>query len=87
MPSSDAGGGDALPTSCVSSTLTYATFGSAFLNRYCDGCHGFTQQAAQDEATALISAAVTNTYMPPSTPAPSAAERTEFGVWLTCGAP
>jgi hypothetical protein len=83
----DAGAGDALPASCNPPQLTYANFGQAFLTKYCNSCHGFTQQNVQSEPMVLIDVAVTSTYMPPSTTAPSPTERMELGTWLTCGAP
>lgn len=83
----DAGAGDALPASCDPPLVTYANFGQAFLTKYCDGCHGFTQAAVQSDPMVLIDVAVTSTYMPPSTPVPTSTERMQLGTWLTCGAP
>jgi hypothetical protein len=73
--------------SCGFSTDTYSNFGAAFLGKYCDSCHGFTQANVQMDPATLIDFAVTSTYMPPGSPEPTTAERTEFGTWLSCGAP
>jgi hypothetical protein len=81
---SDAGAPE--PT-CGFSTETYANFGAAFLGKYCDSCHGFTQAIVQMDPATLIDFAVTSTYMPPGSPTPTTAERMEFGTWLACGAP
>jgi hypothetical protein len=78
--------GTSEPT-CGLSTETYANFGAAFLGKYCDSCHGFTQADVQLDPATLIDFAVTSTYMPPGSPAPTTAERMEFGTWLACGAP
>jgi|HubBroStandDraft_6_1064221.scaffolds.fasta_scaffold101009_2 hypothetical protein len=72
---------------CGSSTETYTNFGAAFLGKYCDSCHGFTQADVQLDPATLIDFAVTSTYMPPGSPAPTTAERMDFGTWLACGAP
>jgi hypothetical protein len=84
---SDPGGSDASTLSCSFSTVTYANFGAAFLGKYCNSCHGFTQADVQLDPADLIDVAVTSTYMPPGSPAPTTAERTELGTWLACGAP
>jgi hypothetical protein len=44
---SDPGGSDASTLSCSFSTVTYANFGAAFLGKYCNSCHGFTQADVQ----------------------------------------
>jgi hypothetical protein len=81
----DAGvGGDA--GGCDPS-VTYASFGQTFLNTYCNGCHGFTQQVAEQSGSALSAAAGTGTFMPPTDPKPSAAQRHELAAWIACGAP
>ena len=82
----DSGAAASEPT-CGFSTETYANFGAAFLGKYCDSCHGFTQADVQVDPAELIDVAVTSTYMPPGSPAPTTAERTDFGTWLACGAP
>ena len=85
-PAPDAGAPDA-SSACADQSLTYASFGMAFLGTYCNRCHGFTQQIAQTSPGPLSSAAGTGTFMPPGTPKPSAQERTSFAAWLACGAP
>jgi hypothetical protein len=84
---SDPGGSDASWPSCGLPTETYANFGAAFLGKYCNSCHGFTQADVQLDPAELIDVAVTSTYMPPGSPAPTTAERMELGTWLACGAP
>ena len=86
-PPADASSGDAPVVNCNPPPFTYADFGSAFLTRYCNSCHGFTQQDMQADPTVFIDVAVTSTYMPPPSTVPSPTERSEFGTWLACGAP
>jgi len=82
--SSDAGDGGAVD---CDGTLTYASFGKAFLDTYCNRCHGFTQQSAQLSGASISSAAGTSTFMPRGAPTPSADERRRLVAWLACGAP
>jgi hypothetical protein len=86
-PPADASPGDALPASCAPPQFTYATFGRAFLTKYCNACHGFTQRDMQASPNIFIDVAVTSRYMPLSSTVPTSAERTDLGDWLTCGAP
>ena len=82
----DTGGSPA----CTPPTLTYANFGMRFIETYCYRCHGFSQTSAQQVGSDLYLAAVAdgdNSFMPPVDPRPTLAERTNFGVWLNCGAP
>jgi hypothetical protein len=82
-----AGDPDASTPTCGFSTETYVNFGAVFLGKYCDSCHGFTLAEVQLDPATLINFAVTSTYMPPGSPAPTTAERMAFGTWLACGAP
>ncbi|HEY7374193.1 MAG TPA: hypothetical protein VIF57_18670 [Polyangia bacterium] len=68
-------------------SLTYASFGMAFLDTYCVRCHGFDQQSAQTAGAAIVGAAGTGTFMPPVDPRPSDQERQELTAWINCGAP
>jgi len=68
-------------------SLTYANFGMAFLQTYCSRCHGFDQQSAQISGDAIVGAAGTGTFMPPSDPRPSPRERQQLTAWIACGAP
>jgi len=68
-------------------SLTYANFGMAFLQTYCFRCHGFDQQSAQSAGSAIVSAAGTGTFMPPTDPKPSPQERAQLTAWIACGAP
>jgi hypothetical protein len=86
-PQSDAGLADAATVNCGSIQLTYANFGKAFLTKYCNACHSFTQQDMQTDPTLFIDVAVTSTYMPISSILPTSVERMDLGNWLTCGAP
>jgi len=86
----DAGDPDGGMPACDPPALTYANFGMAFLDTYCNRCHGFTQQSAQLSASALYGAAVSggaSSFMPPVDPKPSLADRMRLGEWLNCGAP
>jgi cytochrome c5 len=78
------------------STLTYESFGKAFVSSYCTECHGNNGgvnlgSAANVKANAAQTfkeAANGNSSMPPSgKKAPSADERLKLGEWLSCGAP
>jgi hypothetical protein len=81
-PGADGGGGDACDPS-----VTYASFGQSFLDSYCNRCHAFTQQVAEISGSALSAAAGTGTFMPPTDPKPTAAQRHELAAWIACGAP
>jgi hypothetical protein len=80
------------------STLTYETFGRAFIVTYCAECHDrkerpilSTLEAVQVQQSAIDRAAAagpnaTNTYMPQDGSVPLD-ERRKLGEWLACGAP
>ncbi len=80
------------------STLTYASFGKAFMNSYCVSCHAGQERpsltsAAQvkSELRGILNTAAsgpkgTNDSMPPDSDVP-VAERVKLGEWLACGAP
>jgi hypothetical protein len=87
--SADAGGGAA---SC--DTLTYDSFGKAFLTKYCVSCHGTTIAQAMVRLDTLpgVTAAkaqakkeVSSGAMPPLGAKPTADEKTKFGSWIDCG--
>ncbi|MDB4986222.1 MAG: hypothetical protein JWN04_1400 [Myxococcaceae bacterium] len=89
----DAGSGGGTST-C--DTLTYASFGQAFLSKYCTSCHGGvavqggfisldSPQGIQAQA-AKAKSAVANGSMPRSGAKPSFTEKTQFGQWIDCGA-
>lgn len=74
-------------------TLTYANFGSAFIDTNCLSCHATreeprlsTQADVQANAGRILEAAVYSTSMPRGADL-SLDERTLLGNWLTCGAP
>ena len=87
----DAGGGSA--SACDS--LTYASFGKGFLDKYCISCHAGARAqsgvaldtlAGVQSSKAKTKSEVANSSMPPLfQTAPSAAERTQFGMWIDCG--
>ena len=85
------------------SELSYESFGGAFLDSYCQRCHG---EASEDRNGAPASitfddlddvhdhmdrifarAAGDNTSMPPGPDDPPAEERAMLAEWLACGAP
>lgn len=84
-------------SACAS--LTYASFGKPFLQKYCVGCH--TGAAASDGVDLSSLAGVktnkrevdahavrtprTKPMPPPGMPQPTAEERKKLGEWLTCG--
>jgi hypothetical protein len=89
--------GSACPTD---STLTYETFGQAFIQSNCLSCHGSgrpespkldtvdqirANKDAIDRAAAAGPDAV-NTFMPDGAPV-AESERRKLGEWLACGAP
>lgn len=87
--------GSSCPTG---STLTYASFGQAFMSSHCTSCHAgrtapnlSTQAAVQASIAAIDSAAAagpngTHTRMPQGSAVPLA-DRQKLGEWLACGAP
>ena len=74
------------------STLTYASFGDAFIRDNCLSCHSHekprlsTQAQVQTNASAILEAAVYTDAMPEKASL-SLAERERLGEWLSCGAP
>ncbi len=91
--------GDPTGSICpTTSTLTYASFGQAFIATNCLSCHATqesprldTQEAIQANADRIDRAAAsgpnaTNTYMPDDGDV-SDADRAKLGEWLACGAP
>jgi uncharacterized membrane protein len=95
------GPGDSTGSTCPSdSTLTYATFGQAFIQSHCLACHSAAgpespkldtlpqvQAAKSDiDRSAAAGPNAINTYMPDGSSVPEA-ERRKLGEWLACGAP
>jgi hypothetical protein len=81
------------PVSCpTASTLTYANFGSAFMNEHCLSCHQgqsptlSTQVQIQANNSAILQAAVYTDAMPLNGDV-AVSERELLGEWLACGAP
>jgi hypothetical protein len=76
------------------SQLTYANFGSSFINENCLQCHGAgkdkpaltTLAQVQMESDVILNAAVYTDMMPKGTNM-DIANRTLLGEWLACGAP
>ena len=75
------------------STLTYASFGEAFISTNCGECHAgnespnlSTQAAVKANSARILQEAVYTTAMPQNADI-SNDERTLLGQWLTCGAP
>lgn len=85
-------------TCAQGSTLTYATFGQAFMDKYCVECHAgkerpdlstiaaIRKESAEIMATTASGPTGTNTNMPEDSE-PTLEERTKLGEWLACGAP
>lgn len=83
--------------------LTYQTFGRAFLDANCNGCHsaeaGYRNGAPSsfrfdtlDDVHAhvdriFVRAAASNTTMPPGPDDPTPESRDQLAEWLACGAP
>jgi hypothetical protein len=95
------GPGDATGSACpTGSTLTYATFGQAFMQEHCLACHSASgPESPKLDSIAQIRAArsdidksaaagpnAVNTYMP-ETGSVTEADRRKLGEWLACGAP
>jgi mono/diheme cytochrome c family protein len=73
-------------------TLTYANFGQATMNTYCNECHTTrerprltTQAEVQAASAQVIEAAVYHSGMPEDKDM-SNEVRIQLGQWLTCGA-
>jgi hypothetical protein len=95
------GPGDSTGSTCpTDSTLTYATFGQAFMTDQCLSCHRaggpetptlstLAQIRANKDTIDRAAAAgpnAVNTYMPEGRSV-AEAERRKLGEWLACGAP
>jgi len=95
------GPGDSTGSTCpTDSSLTYATFGQAFITDHCLACHRaggpetptlstLDQIRANKDVIDRSAAAgpnAVNTYMPDGTSV-AEAERRQLGEWLACGAP
>jgi len=81
----DAGGARDSAIACDPS-LTYASFGAAFLSVHCGSCHTFSQSFVQSDARGL-SGIVLEGFMPPGGGGLTTAEQDQFADWLACGAP
>ncbi|MBS2013421.1 MAG: hypothetical protein JST00_11065 [Deltaproteobacteria bacterium] len=80
------------------STLTYTSFGQAFMQRYCTECHAGKERPDLDslvniraniadiDRTSASGPNGTNTSMPEDKDV-AATERAKLGEWLACGAP
>jgi uncharacterized membrane protein len=84
-------------------TLTYASFGRAFIDTSCNTCHATdapTRHGAPESFhfetlddirrhadRIFVRAAATNTSMPPGPNDPSPEDRDKLAEWLACGAP
>jgi uncharacterized membrane protein len=75
------------------STLTYANFGSTFIDSNCLECHAgkerpnlSTQAAIQSHKNSILQEAVYTDAMPQDNTM-TTAERQMLGEWLACGAP
>jgi uncharacterized membrane protein len=84
-------------------TLSYANFGAAFFDRYCQSCHGSAaadrkgapgeflfdtrDQISRHLARIYVRSAAGNDSMPPGTEDPPRSERDQLADWLACGAP
>ncbi|MGZ3456877.1 MAG: hypothetical protein ACXU86_00045 [Archangium sp.] len=88
-------GGTTGATCPQGSTLTAQNFGTAFMDQYCNRCHGSTfgtVQGVRDYAQVIDARAGsgpngTNTSMPPNGTSPTTDERKKLSEWLACGAP
>ncbi|HEY6032640.1 MAG TPA: hypothetical protein VIV58_00235 [Kofleriaceae bacterium] len=74
-------------------SLTYASFGQAFISTNCSECHAgkdspnlSTQAGVKSNSSRILQAAVYTTAMPQNADI-SNDERMLLGQWLTCGAP
>ena len=84
-------------------TLTYDSFGRAFLSSYCNRCHSADEgersgapesyrfdtleDVRMHERRIFVRSAATNVSMPPGPDDPPADERDRLAEWLACGAP
>jgi len=86
--------GDPTGSTCpADSTLTYQSFGQAFMEDHCARCHGdfSTQEGVQTSLDRIDRAAAAgpdamNSYMPDGEDL-SEGDRKKLGEWLACGAP
>ncbi len=74
-------------------TLTYANFGQATMDTWCNSCHATresphlaTQAQIQSHAAQVIDEAVYHSGMPEDKDMPNEL-RIQLGQWLSCGAP
>lgn len=83
--------------------LTYDNFGAAFMNSYCQSCHGGSaqdrrgapgdflfdtrEQVARQRERIFVRSAAGNDTMPPGPVDPPPADRDKLADWLACGAP
>src|SRR3954467_9767781 len=94
------GPGDSTGSTCpTDSTLTYASFGQAFMQEHCLACHSASgPESPKLDTLAQIRAAsgdidksaaagpnAVNTYMPEGSSV-AEADRRKLGEWLACGA-
>jgi uncharacterized membrane protein len=79
-------------------TLTWASFGQAFVSSYCVSCHGgdraergidlSTEAGVTRYASDVLAVAGESSTMPPfGESSPTAAERAQLVEWLSCGVP
>jgi len=91
---------DDMPCPTNGTTLTYASFGQAFMGDHCNECHSNAKAGApsgykfdtQDQikkhaSRIFIRAAGPNVTMPPGPDDPPELERDQLAEWLACGAP
>ena len=91
---------DEMPCPEAGTTLTYESFGRAFLASYCNGCHTASTSGAPasyrfdtledvhaHRERIFVRAAGPNVSMPPGPKDPPADERDRLAEWLACGAP
>lgn len=83
-------------------TLTYESFGKAFIDRECQSCHASRsldrrgapaehffdtrEDVARQADRIFIRSAANNTSMPPGPNDPAAEDRAKLADWLACGA-
>jgi uncharacterized membrane protein len=94
------GPGDSTGSTCpTDSTLTYASFGQAFLQEHCLACHSASgpespkldtlaqvrAASADIDKSAAAGPNAVNTYMPEGGSV-AEADRRKLGEWLACGA-
>lgn len=95
------GPGDSSGSTCpTDSTLTYATFGQAFMQSHCLACHSaggpespkldsiaqIRAASADVDRSAAAGPNAVNTFMPEGSSVDES-DRRKLGEWLACGAP